>query len=75
MPVVTNGGHLTEQLWRDSNAVSLCTEETLVQGVEQLLADRTRRRRLGIHARQFYIENFDVQRTIAALKTLSSGKS
>ena len=77
IPIVTTRGHLTEALWRESEAVSLAevadpgefTREAL-----RLLNDEPGRRGLGERARRLYDRHFSATRIIDALR-LSEGAS
>lgn len=71
MPIVTTSGRLTESLWAESEAVALAPAEdvgALVESVQRLLSDETRRRRMSTAARALYEERFAVRRTINALR-------
>ena len=72
VPVVSNLGHLTEQLWSDSQAVALAStsEPTQVAVLAaQLLHDENARRQLGAAGRGLYISRFDWPNIIATLRS------
>lgn len=67
---VTTDGALTETLWRESAAVTLCPPgdaRALASSAAMLAADPTRRARLGRDASSLYDARFDIRHTIAAL--------
>ncbi|QSQ20217.1 glycosyltransferase family 4 protein [Pyxidicoccus parkwayensis] len=69
-PLVTNTGHLTEPLWRESRAVELVEgvePESLVMATERLLSDVEARTALGGRAARVYRERFALERTVDAL--------
>ncbi len=70
LPIVTTDGHLTEPLWRQSSAVSLVAvrpADEMVQVALRLLGDDQERAQLAARARDFYLENFAIENTIAVL--------
>ena len=72
VPIVTTSGVLTEPFWEASNAVRLSPVgdwKTLVDHVDQLLRHPDERTRLAACAKTFYDGMFDVERTVAALRT------
>jgi glycosyltransferase involved in cell wall biosynthesis len=73
LPVLTNQGHLTEEIWSKSGAVALSpvgTDIALSENISHLLASDAERARLGSVAQSFYREHFDIARTIASLRAL-----
>ena len=71
IPIVTTSGHLTEPLWRESDAVSLADVAdtvTFVREVWRLLGDQRARRGLGERARAFYELHFSAARVVEALR-------
>lgn len=69
-PVVTQAGHLTEPIWRESGAVALAedtTPETLAALAERLLSQPEERAALGARAARLYRERFALERTVEAL--------
>jgi hypothetical protein len=63
---------LTEPFWEASNAVRLSSIgdwKTFVDHVDRLLRHPDERTRLAACAKNFYDCTFDVERTIAALRT------
>jgi glycosyltransferase involved in cell wall biosynthesis len=71
IPIVTTHGHLTEQLWRESGAVSLADVADTVTFVRQvlgLLGDQQARLRLGERARAFYELHFSAARVVGVLR-------
>jgi glycosyltransferase involved in cell wall biosynthesis len=69
--VVTTCGPLTENVWRDSNAVMLApaAEPAKLAGlVLQAIRDDAECRRIGEAARVLYYDRFDIRHTIAALR-------
>jgi len=80
VPVVTNMGPLTEDLWAESGAVALAQEASgaaLAAVTETLLRDSERRRQVGERGRELYEKRFSLQRTIELLRNLAqdNGKS
>jgi glycosyltransferase involved in cell wall biosynthesis len=72
VPIVTTKGELTESLWADSQAVSLAAVAdvpAMVNETRLLLADETKRIRLGSTARALYQDRFDVKHSIASLRS------
>jgi glycosyltransferase involved in cell wall biosynthesis len=72
VPVVTTTGVLTEPFWEQSKAVRLSAVRdwtTFVEHVNALLRHPDERTDLVNTATAFYDEMFDVQRTVAALRT------
>ncbi|HEU4691053.1 MAG TPA: glycosyltransferase family 4 protein [Vicinamibacterales bacterium] len=70
-PIVTTSGHLTEQLWRATGAVSLADvldPDGFAAAAVGLLDDESERRRLAERGRVLYHERFDLAHTIAALR-------
>ncbi|MGZ4787902.1 MAG: glycosyltransferase family 4 protein [Terriglobales bacterium] len=70
--VVSNVGHLTEQLWSESNAVALCSTSEATQLASlcrQLLQDGGRRLELAQNARSLYRSRFDWPNIIATLRS------
>lgn len=69
VPIVTNTGHLSEPLWRESDAVALASNEReIVRLTIELLQNPERRNALAASARAFYMEHFSIERTIALLR-------
>jgi glycosyltransferase involved in cell wall biosynthesis len=71
-PIVTTVGRLSERLWQEGDAVALAPSGdsvAFIQKTEQLLASSEERRRLGLRARSFYLEHFDLRRTISAIRS------
>ncbi|WP_163869399.1 glycosyltransferase family 4 protein [Myxococcus eversor] len=69
-PLVTQPGHLTEPIWRESGAVALAdnlTPEALVRVAERLLSQPEERAALGERAARLYRERFALERTVEAL--------
>jgi glycosyltransferase involved in cell wall biosynthesis len=72
VPIVTTSGVLTEPFWEASNAVRLTSIgdwTTFVDHVDRLLQHPDERTRLAACAKTFYDGMFDVERTVAALRT------
>jgi glycosyltransferase involved in cell wall biosynthesis len=72
VPIVTTTGVLTEPFWEASNAVRLSSVgdwTTFVDHVDRLLRHPDERTRLAACAKTFYDGMFDVERTVAALRT------
>lgn len=70
-PIVTTSGHLTEQLWGATGAVSLADvldPDGFAAAAIGLLNDASERRRLSERGRVLYNERFDLAHTIAALR-------
>jgi glycosyltransferase involved in cell wall biosynthesis len=75
VPVVTTHGHLTEQLWQESKAVSLATVSDpleFTRQVQQLLGDHQDRRQLAERSRALYESQFSARRIIDALRDSGS---
>jgi glycosyltransferase involved in cell wall biosynthesis len=75
--VVTNGGWLTDTVWRERSAVRLVDDSGAVElasAVGHLLQDATERRRLRSAAAGLYSEVFDVRHAIASLLNGSSAQ-
>ncbi len=71
LPIVTTSGVLTESLWAESGAVMLASAEDVeaqASAIEHLLEDAGQRRTLSLAAAKLYLERFEVQHTIAALR-------
>jgi glycosyltransferase involved in cell wall biosynthesis len=72
VPIVTTTGALTEPFWDASNAVRLSRVgdwTAFVDHVDRLLRHPEERARLAACAKTFYDGMFDVERTVAALRT------
>ena len=70
LPVVSNSGHLTEELWEESGAVALGATGTgpdLADVCTQLLLDGEARQRLACAGGQLYRERFDWPNVISSL--------
>jgi glycosyltransferase involved in cell wall biosynthesis len=71
VPVVTNEGHLSEDLWRSSDAVALAptpSASAIAATVEQLLSNPDAARALGARGKALYDREFSLERTIAILR-------
>ena len=71
VPVVTNEGALSEDLWRRSGAVALAPSpapEAIAFAAEGLLADAEAARRVGARGRAVYERDFSLPRTIEVLR-------
>jgi len=69
--VATTNGPLTENIWRESNAVAMAPADApaqLVQLVVEMSRDELQRRRLESAALATYDQHFDIRHTIAALR-------
>jgi glycosyltransferase involved in cell wall biosynthesis len=76
-PIVTTAGHLTEPFWSQHSAVALAPAgdtRAFVEHVRRLSGDSGGRLRAGREAHQFYQEQFDLSRTIRALRRAGSAK-
>jgi glycosyltransferase involved in cell wall biosynthesis len=76
-PIVTTAGHLTEPLWKQHSAVALAPAgdaRAFVEEVRRLSQDAAGRLRAGRAAYQLYHEQFDISRTILALRRTGSAK-
>ena len=72
LPIVTTEGFLTEDIWRQSDAVSLVPAGDVPRftaAVDALLAREEERKEIGLRARRFYLDHFDVRHTIVALRS------
>lgn len=70
LPLVTQPGHLTEPLWKDSGAVALAeglTPRALIAAAERLLAHPEQLAALGARAARVYREHFALERTVETL--------
>jgi len=67
-PIVTTEGHLSESLWRITDAVEIAAADELATAVLGLLADPRRREALGKRAEELYRSHFAVEHTIRALR-------
>lgn len=73
VPLVTTTGHLTESMWAESRAVALAPVENISAMsdlTERLLTDSNERRQMGVAAKRFYQERFDIKHTIEALRAV-----
>jgi hypothetical protein len=73
-PVVTTTGRLTEPLWHSSGGVLLCPAENhseITAALENLLANRSERLRLGRQAKDLYDRHFDLRNVIDSLRNRS----
>jgi glycosyltransferase involved in cell wall biosynthesis len=76
--VVSNLGALSEEFWKDSQAVVLAPSgdaEPLTALLREVCSDRPRRASLGRAARNLYQERFDVSYTVGALRSAAAGSS
>jgi glycosyltransferase involved in cell wall biosynthesis len=72
VPIVTTSGHLTEPFWETSGSVQIVRVgewDVLIEHIERLLQHPDERARLADRGMAFYDRMFDVQRTVAALRT------
>lgn len=72
LPVVSNSGHLTEQLWEDSAAVALGdtgTAPDVAVVCKRLLIDSAQRKRLASAGAALYRARFDWPNVIASLRS------
>ena len=70
LPVVTNSGHLSEGLWKESGAVSLASAPdgpALGQAAVTLMADLAARATLATRARDLYDRQFASRHAVALL--------
>ena len=68
--VVTTQGAMTEPVWRNSGCVALVPDRdtsAFVSAIEDLVKNRESRRSLGELARQVYVREFALERTIETL--------
>ena len=70
LPIVTTRGPATEPVWEDGLVALAPAEDpaALVAATEALLADPSRRRRLGDDALAGYERHFSIERTIRTLR-------
>lgn len=76
-PMVTTTGHLTEPFWSRHSAVALASAgdtRAFVEHVRRLSRDSSGRLRAGRDAHQLYQDQFDLSRTILALRRAGSAK-
>jgi glycosyltransferase involved in cell wall biosynthesis len=74
VPLVTNAGALTEDVWRHTEAVALAPSpehDALVATTEALLGDPDARERRARAAPGFYAAHFSLERTLATLRALA----
>ena len=71
VPLITNRGLLTEDVWAQSGAILLlsCDTTQFVDAVDELLIDDSRRRCMALRGRTFYLNRFDLRHTIRALRS------
>ncbi len=70
VPTVSNSGHLTEVLWRETGCVALSDDaspEGMILLVRELADDRDARLLLGQRGREVYHERFSLQKTLDVL--------
>ena len=70
-PMVTTAGHLTEPLWAESGAVAIVPAgdtARLVETIERLSGDESRRKLLGKAGKKLYDERFAFARVITRLR-------
>ena len=72
-PIVTTYGRLSEPVWQDDFVgLAQCGDlTTMVNLVEQILADDAQRRRLADRAKAAYQRYFSIERTIQTLRDMS----
>jgi glycosyltransferase involved in cell wall biosynthesis len=78
LPIVTTAGYVTESLWKSNDAVRLVPIERVmdtVPAVLDLLSSSERREQLGRSGHDLYERMFTIERTIAALTTMTQGKA
>lgn len=68
IPVVSNKGHLTEDLWRHSGAIFLSSPERFADDCVKILSDAATRSELALRGRELYLSTFDWPRTLATLR-------
>jgi glycosyltransferase involved in cell wall biosynthesis len=70
VPIVSNLGALSEDFWRESDAIALACSpapaEVLAQ-VERVIADESLRLNLSKRARELYARRFAIQHTVERL--------
>jgi glycosyltransferase involved in cell wall biosynthesis len=74
MPIVTNLGHSSEPVWKESGALDLAGDsrpETIVAAVEGLLSSPGRWQELGKRAASLYAERFSLERSLQTLRRLA----
>ena len=69
-PMVTTDGHLCEPMWRATQAVAIAPTAALGTATLALLADPAHRAALGQRAAALYRQQFAVEHTIRALRSL-----
>jgi glycosyltransferase involved in cell wall biosynthesis len=75
LPLVTNSGHLTEDIWREHRAVNMTPAGNPTQlglNVSRLLNEHYEMKRLAAAGKALYEERFAMRHTIAALRDQSS---
>ena len=69
LPIVTNLGPLSEEVWRDTTAAVPAPEPAaLARRTAELLADPAERSRIGSRGAELYRNRFAIAHTIAALR-------
>jgi hypothetical protein len=69
--MVTNNGHLTEEIWSERRAVAMAPVADVAASIalaRDLLADAVAREQLGKSAARLYADKFDICHTIATLR-------
>lgn len=75
LPVVTNFGHLSEELWKNSPAVALSEPDHFARTCIRLLSDPPSRLILAANANELYRMRFDWPNTIASLRSKPESKT
>ena len=76
VPMVTTGGRFTEEIWRNTRAVSLvspCDGPRMASAIEELLAAPREREAQRRRAVDLYDARFDVRHTVSALLAVAAG--
>jgi glycosyltransferase involved in cell wall biosynthesis len=78
VPTVTNEGHLSEPIWRETGAVCLAaapTPEAFSEAVSRLLYDRGALKALGEAGARVYAVRFSLEKTIETLRAMALFRS
>lgn len=70
VPIVSNAGHLSESIWRESGCVALADRpeaEAFGPLLQAVLSDAGLRGELGKRGKQVYAEHFSIERTVEIL--------
>jgi glycosyltransferase involved in cell wall biosynthesis len=75
LPVVSNFGHLSEDSWKDWQAVAISSPDHFARTCVRLLSTKTEREDIAVRGRELYLARFDWPRTVAALRSTPETRS